>query len=155
MKFKKRYTIGLFIVLVGCIGIWVAVINRGHSCLDGETNNYFSLPSTAQAIENHSLQLTRSCTLWIKFQIPASDLNTFISTTFIKGRISSTLMPMRIGSVAYLHQMTGWDLNSLNSSLAGEAEGTGERYLDEQFVIVDTSNSTQYTVYLVTKKNWL
>ncbi len=155
MNHKRRYSSWLLILLVGCIGISVIALSRGCSCLDGESDKYFNLPPTAQSVEKHSLVLSRSCTLWIKFHIPPSDLNAFISTTFIKDELSTTLLPTSIGGIAYLEQKTGWDLNSINSHLSGEASGEGNTYLDEQFVFVDTTNPAQYTVYLVTKKNWL
>lgn len=149
MKVKRRHIIGLSLAIIGCIGILTAVFNRNHSCLDSES---FRLPPNVNQVEKHTLELTRSCTLWIKFNVRPSELNTLISTTLIEHELSSTEMPTTIGGIAFLQQETGWDLNSMNSFLAGETTGTGARYLDEQFVIVDTSYSAQYTVYIVTKR---
>jgi hypothetical protein len=155
MKFKKWKGMALgFIIAAIVVGSGLYLV-RNDSCLGSETGEYFQLPSNTKLLESRSIQLSRSCMYWIKFQISPDQLAQFLSTTFIKMPLLSTSPPQAIGGINYLEQETGWQLNSITSYLAGEGVGRGSRYLDEQTIFVDTTDGQQYTVYLTTKRNWL
>ena len=151
---EKSYHCGRLIVIVGFI-VTLLVISRQAHCILSNMDGYFDLPASTRRIAQQSTELSRSCTHWMKFDIAPADLDAFISTTLIKEKLSSISLPNSIGGILFLQQETRWKLHSVDSYLSGEAEGTGKKYLDEQFVFADTTNPRLFTVDLVTKNNWI
>jgi hypothetical protein len=128
--------------------------NYRRDCLS-EEKDYFTLPRNSQNFESLSLYNARSCKYIIKFQISPAHLSEFVATTFIREPLSSTSLPQLIGGITQLEAETNWQVKTISSFLTGEAQGTGDHYLDEQFIFVDVTDKDFYTVYLVTKKNWI
>lgn len=134
--------------------VFVLVLSQTE-CLSGKEDIYFQLPPSVQNVESREKNLSRSCTVRIKFHVASNELETFLDTTFIGMTLSSTELPQSIGGIDVLQAETGWDLSLVSSYLAGEARGTGDHFLDEQMIFVDTSDPEDYVVYFTTKVNWL
>jgi hypothetical protein len=153
LKSIKRWIMVWITLIIVFSGVYV--VRNWNYCIDGERDTYFRLPSNAQEIEEHSVTHSRSCTHWIRFEIPPTDLNSFVTTTFIQTPLSSQTLPERWWDFDHLQEVTGWGLSNITSYLGGEAGGTMGRHLDYQIIFVDTTNPSHYIVYLVTNKNWL
>ncbi len=151
------FFITLFIFTALCTVLFLFIFSRvpfGSRCFSIENNTFFELPSSAQVVQDHHLEDSVRCIIWVRFQVSPNELASFVSTTFIKMPLSSTTLPQLVGGISYLQNETGWKLSPLNAHLAGEAAGTGQRAVDEQMIYVDTSNPQQYIVYLATSVYW-
>jgi hypothetical protein len=155
MSRNPKWIWGLVGITACVLGAVALIVRPGENCLGTESSAYFSLPHTASHVQRHTLYLSRSCTLWLKFEMKPADLRAFVATTFIKSPLSSTVLPRKIGGIDFLQQETTWQLDKISSFLAAEANGTGPYYLDEQMLFIDTRNPSVYLVYLATKRNWL
>lgn len=147
-------------VIIPILGVVIllgigTILLQDHSCLASTRDLYFELPSSAAGLKQQSIQSSRSCTLWVKFEISPTELENFIVTTFVQTPLSSINMPQSIGGVEYIQQQTGWKLASATSYVAGETKGSGKLYLDQQWLFVDTSDQSKYVIYLTTNHNWL
>jgi hypothetical protein len=76
-----------------------------------------------------------------------SDLNRLLASSYIKTTLSSTEKPLDITEHYSDTRRLGWDLESIISYLAGEANVPQRLH---QSILVDTSNASKYVVYIVT-----
>lgn len=145
---------GSILVCVVTVLLIFSLINSPEACIDFENGGYFKIPALATNLEKQAQHSSRSCTVYLKFELSPTDLDNFVETTLIKMPLSPAI-PDMIGGVDHWQEQTGWKLDKAKSYLAGQAIGEKDKFLDEQAIFVDTTNSTQYIVYLVTKRNWL
>jgi len=152
---RTQKSISRLVCITACVLGVIALIVVPDNCLGSHTRAYFSLPPSASQVESFSQHLSRSCTLWLKFQMKPAGLDAFVATSFIKSPLSSTVLPQKIGGIEALQQETTWKLDPISSFLAADASGTGQHYLDEQMLFIDTRHPFIYLVYRATKRNCL
>lgn len=87
----------ILVLLIG--GVLLYFHLTYDTCLGNKSSQYFKLPSSATDIQKHSDDATRSCTVWVKFEMNPADLESFLKTTFIKMPLSSTILPQGIGGI--------------------------------------------------------
>ena len=144
---------GICMVASCCIASGITIRWGATLCLDPD--DYYRLPAEASQVVVHDQLLNRSCTVWTRFELPPAALHTFVRSTFISWPLSSTDLPQSLGDINQIQaRFANPALGQLTAFLAGEARGPS-RYLDEQALVVDTSDPQRYVVYLVTKNNWL
>lgn len=157
-RLEKRFVlitaIAVFLIPGLICAVFVLVLSQ-TACLGGKENSYFQLPPSARSVEQQEKNLSRSCTVRLKFHVASIELENFLATTFIQTPLSATELPQSIGGIDVLQAETGWNVSPVSLYLAGEARGTGQHYLDEQMIFVDTSDPEDYVVYFTTKVNWL
>jgi hypothetical protein len=123
-------------------------------CFSIENNDFFKIPPNAESVEEHRLEYSSSCTIWVRFRLPSSELNNFVATTLVKPPLLAKIYPQRIGGISNLQKETGWQLDSVTSFLAGEVSGTVKQPVD-QFMFVDTSDPEEFKVYITTSEGMI
>ena len=156
-RLEKRFVIVMAIIFAVPILVFSPILLYfiNPDCIFYGYPSYVEIPSSARNLERQVFSQSRSCTVRFKFRVASNELERFIETTFIQLPLSSTEFPQTIGGIGWLQAETGWRLDAYTSYLAGEARGTGDNFLDEQMIFVDTSNPEDYVVYFTTKVNWL
>lgn len=103
------------------------------------------LPSSAHNVQAQCFAF-QDYAAYVSFEMNSSELPSFLGTTFIKLPLSATHKPYHFehpeGDVA------GWQTDKITSFLAGEGSRTGKNATTWQSILIDTSNSENYVVYV-------
>jgi len=89
----------------------------------------------------------QSYTAYVRLTIAPADVNRLIASSSVKPPLSSAEKPLDMTTHEADLQLQGWDISSIRSFLAGEGRGTGS--VQRQSILIDTSNSAAYVVYVV------
>jgi hypothetical protein len=119
---------------------------------DIEKNAFFELPLSARNLEHNSRVSSRSCVIWVQFDIASADLEALQNSTLIK--IFET---KRIEDSGFLHFMEEQDWTQPANSIIGSGgiEGYTEDGYIKQWLLIDSTDATNLIVYIIVTKNWL
>jgi hypothetical protein len=134
--------------------IW-QLISASPGCTSVHKNRYFTLPMSVTDLDTASYEDSVSCTQWVRFRIPPSELEPFVTTTLIESPLSATIAPNIRMMMNELVSEADWTVNVFTSSLSGEGDITDQSQSPAgQRIFVDTSDENQYVVYLWTRGYW-
>lgn len=133
----------------------IFAISASSDCISVHNNRYFTLPTSATDLDTGSYEDSVSCTHWVRFSIPSSELENFVTTTLIKAPLSAMIAPNISMMMDDLEAEAGWKFDGFTSSLSGEGDITDQSDSPAgQRIFVDTSDGERYTVYLWTRGYW-
>lgn len=156
LTFLKRHGWQIFGAIAVCLALSPFLLLSAPfagpilgDCPNLEATGYLKLPPSVKKVTHITQHGGKSCTIFLRFQTSPQELNDFVDSTLIKSPLTSTL-PTSSGGIEQLEKSTGWKV-TISAFLAGE----NQQGLESQFIIVDTSQQAFYTVYVVTRKDWL
>lgn len=114
-----------------------------------EDKAMFKLPPSAQGMKVTTKSGSSWCDIGVRFEMQPNELSQFVNSTRV-GSLSSSTQPhwFNDGQEQVLRE-TGMNLESMKSYLFGSINIDG---LNQQFVLVDTSDPKIYAIYLVTER---
>lgn len=117
-----------------------------------EKGAFFEFPDSANDVEYNANAESRKngCTVWVKFEMDSQEIETFIESTLINNFEAN---PLDEGAFIYYLQEQGW--HQPEGTLAGH----NTTYVDDtyvyQWIFWEELESSKYTVYIITNKEWL
>lgn len=107
----------------------------------------FTLPASAYNV-SASCEAFQDYVAYVRLSIAPNDLNRLVASSFVKTPLSSAEKPLDMTTHYSDMRRIGWNLESISSYLAGEADVT--KPLRHQSILIDTRNPSEYIVYVVT-----
>ena len=159
-KYRRNLLIligAFFLAPFGCLvlaEVLSSVVFDNSDCINIHDNRYFTLPANATSVDTGSYEDSVSCTRWIRFSIPSSELESFVGTTLISLPLAETVAPRIDAMLDYLEEETSWEFDALTASLSGEGDAPVNSSPAGQRIFVDTSDENEYVVYLLTRGYW-
>jgi hypothetical protein len=100
------------------------------------------LPTSAKHLFVHTIAF-QDCTVYIRFEMSADDLTTFLSSTYV-----SELKPKLGSSISFTEMDIDWLFDAETEYLYGE--GHNETDMEYHTIIIDTRDPETYIVYVQT-----
>lgn len=120
---------------------------------DVENGVLFKFPPSAQHIEfdaDSSDIMEWNCTAWITFEIAPSDIKVFQESTLVES-LEQTLIGDEGRVFTYFMEKRGWSQPS--DSLVGQGSTNGTYPPIDHWILIDTSFSESYIVYMIADVN--
>ena len=150
-----------FLIFVGILGTIAFSWGNSYSICFGtpfpslesvEKGVFFELPDSANDIEYDANGKSRKngCTAWVKFGMDSQEIESFKASTLIENFEENLL-----DEAAFLHysQEKGW--HQSEGTLAGyRAIQINDTYVS-QWIFWEDHEANNYTVYIITNKEWL
>jgi hypothetical protein len=107
------------------------------------------LPPTAQNVDL-DVKDSADCALYLRFEMSSADLPAFKASTRVRSPFSFTPMekPMAFNAVP---ERLGWKIDQIPAFLAGYAPMSVDFGHYQQSILIDVSNKTSETVYIVVR----